>query len=114
MANYKQKAEKLIKANQVFGGSLKSRNSLEYGLEMAERQRGTFKKAAFITRPMTNDHCFWDGNKRTASVALLSDFKEKDYKADKRKLVKTLINLSEKREADINKIERSLRRCFKK
>lgn len=105
---------KLIRTNAVFGGKPTRTGNLDFDIEMAKSKKKPFKKAAHITRAMTSGHAFTDGNKRTAIVAVTSEMHKAGYKADKKKLTKTMINLSASGTGDIKKIDRSLRKCFKK
>lgn len=106
--------KRLTTANRVFGGRLVNKSNLDFEVEMAKMQKNCFRRCAHFTRAMTAGHAFSDGNKRTAIVAITSEFQKAGIKADKKKLVKTMINLSKTGEGSILKIERKLRRCTKK
>lgn len=114
MTKKKDMKKRLIDANRVFGGKLINKSNLDFEIEMAKRQKRHLKKAAHITRAMTSGHSFSDGNKRTAIVAVTSEFYNAGLKADKKKLVKAMINLAKTGEGSIPKIERKLRRCTRK
>ena len=114
MVKKKDIKKRLIDANRVFGGTLVNKSNLDFELEMIKNQDKHLRKAAHITRAMTSGHAFSDGNKRTAIVGVTSEFYNADLKADKKKLVKTMINLSKTGEGSIIKIERKLRRCTRK
>ena len=106
--------KRLVNANRIFGGSVTNKNSLDFGIEMANRKSKPFDRMAEITRAMTSGHAFSDGNKRTATVAVTSDLYDLGYKADKKKIVKTMIGLSKTGEGDLDKIKRKLRRCTRR
>ena len=114
MALRKINRRRLVNANRVFGGSISNKNSLDFGIEMANRKTKPFDRMSEITRAMTSGHAFSDGNKRTAIVAVTSDLSDLGYRADKKKLVKTMIGLSKSGEGDLKKINRKLRRCTRK
>lgn len=106
--------DKIINANKVFKGSLKSKNALEYGIEQANLQKNVFKKLAYMVRSMTSEHAFWDGNKRTALIIIVSELEPLGFKVDIKRLENTLINLAKTGEGNISVIERRLRKCMKK
>lgn len=106
--------QSLIHTNRVFGGSPSRNNSLSYAVLRANNEKNTYRKIAFLVRNMTSDHAFVDGNKRTSATVVLSEFRRRGIKCDRRKLARTLVLLSRSGEGDINKIERSLRRCSRK
>jgi len=114
MALKKISKKRLVNANRVFGGNVSNRNSLDFGIEMANNQKKPFDRMAHITRAMTSGHSFHDGNKRTAIVAVTSDLSDLGLRADRKKLVKSMINLSKTGEGDINKIKRKLQRCTRR
>ena len=105
---------RLIRANKAFGGNLVHKGNFDFEIDAASRKNKAFQKAAHLTRAMTSSHSFSDGNKRTATVAAAYVMREAGVKANKKKLVKTIIRLSKSGEGDLKKIERSLRRCTKK
>lgn len=105
---------RLINANICFGGRLVNKSNLDFEVDAASRKKKAFQKAAQLTRAMTAGHSFSDGNKRTAIVAATSLMHDAGFKADKRKLVKTMIRLSRTGEGNLKKIERSLKRCTRK
>ncbi|KKL27804.1 hypothetical protein LCGC14_2381430, partial [marine sediment metagenome] len=104
----------LVNANRIFGGNIINESNLDFEIDSASKQKKLFRKAAHLTRAMTSGHAFSDGNKRTAIVAVTSELGSKGLKFDKKKIVKTMINLSKSAEGDLNKIERKLRRCTRK
>lgn len=114
MVTNKQLRKKLIDANKVFGGSLANKSNLDFEVDMASKQKKPFRKAAHLTRAMTSGHSFTDGNKRTAIIAVTSEFADAGLKVDKKKIVRTMIKLSKTSEGDLNKIERRLRKCTRK
>ena len=114
MKKNKNIAKRLTTANRVFGGRLANKSNLDFEVEMASKQKKHIRKAAHLTRAMTSGHAFSDGNKRTAIVAVTSEFHKAGLKVDKKKLVKAMINLSKTGEGSIIKIERKLRRCTRK
>ena len=114
MARKNQLKKKLIAANRVFGGYPNPTGNLDFEADMASTSKRPFRKAAHLTRAMTSGHAFLDGNKRTAIVATTSELSSAGFKADKKKLVRAMIDLSKTAEGDLNKIERKLRRCTRK
>ena len=114
MAKENQLRKRLVRANRVFGGTVVNKGNLDFETDMASRQKKPFKRMAHLTRAMTSGHSFSDGNKRTAIIATASELNSAGYKADKKKLVRTMINLSATAEGDLKKIERKLRRCTRR
>ena len=106
--------KRLITTNRVFGGTLINKNNLDFEVEMAKRQKKKFRKIAHLVRAMTSGHAFSDGNKRTSIIVVTSEFQKVGLKVDKRKLIKTIINLSKTGEGSILKIERKLKKCMRK
>ena len=105
---------KLIDINRVFGGYPVNLGNLDFEVDMATRTKKPFRKAAHLTRAMTAGHSFSDGNKRTAIVATTSELRKAGYKADKRKLVRSMRDLARMQETDLTKIEKRIRRCTRK
>ena len=114
MTNKNKLKKKLISANRVFGGTLINKGNLDFELDIVSKEKKSFKRISHLTRAMTSGHSFSDGNKRTAMVAITSEMHDVGFKADKRKLVRTMIKLSKTAEGDLKIIERSLRRCTRK
>lgn len=110
----KIKQKNLIDTNKVFGGWVKNKNYIDSAVERANREKSPIKRASLLTRAMTSDHAFGDGNKRTASIVTLSEMRKENYKVDKKRLTNVMVNLAKTGEGDLNKIQRKLRRCFKK
>lgn len=106
--------ESIIKTNEKFGGKLIRKNSLDYAVERANEEKNFYRKLAYLTRSMTSDHSFLDGNKRTAITIILSEFEEQEIRVNKIMLEKTILNLAKTGEGNIQIIERRLRRCSRK
>ena len=106
--------DKIIKTNSIFGGTIKSRNALDYAVEQANMQKNVFRQLALVVRSMTSEHAFWDGNKRTSLTIILSELQNLGVMCNKQKLESTLIKLSASGEGDLEIIERRLRKCIKK
>lgn len=89
-------------------------SSLEHAVDRAENEKNIYRRLAFLTRAMTADHAFWDGNKRTAITIITTEFSLNNINVDKRKLVRTIVALADSGEGNVNIIERRLRKCSKK
>lgn len=105
---------KLINTNRVFGGKLVNKGDFDFEMDMAARQKKPLKRISHIVRAMVSSHSFSDGNKRTAVTAVASELRDSGFKADRKKLVKTMIKMSRDGEGNLTKIEKRLRRCMKK
>ncbi len=114
MTSKNELKKRIISANRVFGGNIINKSNLDFEVDKASSQKKPFVRMSHLTRAMTSGHAFSDGNKRTAIVAVTSEMYDMGFKADKRKLVRTMIKLSKTAEGDLKKIERSIRRCTRK
>lgn len=106
--------KKLINTNKIFGERVYQDSSLDFDLDMANRQNNIFKKLAYATRPFINTHPFTDANKRTALVMIKSELADRGIKCDQKKLVKSLVKMTKTRESRINIIERRIRKVCQK
>ncbi|MFA5724390.1 MAG: Fic family protein [Candidatus Pacearchaeota archaeon] len=104
----------IIRTNAVYGGKPRANDSLDYAIEKANEEKNFYRKLAYLVRSMTSNHTFIDGNKRTATTIILSEFAEEGININEKMLTNTIINLAKTGEGDINIIERKLRRCSRK
>ena len=61
---------------------------------------------------MLVDHCFEDGNKRTAIFVIITYFENNDLDYDKDKLIKIVWNIAKKNTTDINKLMRLIKNAI--
>lgn len=109
------KKQDIIRVNKTFGERVVNPSSLDFDIEMANKQKNVFKKVAYATRPMTSSHAFSNANKRTALVVVKRELADEGIKCDQRKLARALVRLSKTGEGRINVIERRIRKaCYKK
>ena len=101
----------LIGINQEVGsnGKLNNDSSIEFALSIAKQKKSWLYELSYIVRSLLVDHCFEDGNKRTAIAVIITYFENYDLDYDKDRLIKTVWNISKKNINDINKLMRMIK-----
>ena len=104
----------LIGINQEIGGNGKFHNedSLDFALSTAKHKKSWLYELSYIIRSLLVDHCFEDGNKRTAITVIITYFENNDLDYDKDKLTKTVWKIAKKNITDINKIMRMIKNAI--
>ena len=85
----------LIGINQQVGenGNLHNEDSLDFALSIAKHNKSWLYELSYIVRSLLVDHCFEDGNKRTAIITILTYFENNDLEYDKDKIIKTVFDI---------------------
>ncbi|MBS3100640.1 Fic family protein [Candidatus Woesearchaeota archaeon] len=101
----------LIGINQQVGsnGKFHNEDSIDFALSIAKQNKSWLYELSYIVRGLLVDHCFEDGNKRTAIIVIITYFDDNNMDYDKDKLTKTVWNISKKNIADINKLMRMIK-----
>ena len=101
----------LIGINQQIGsnGKFHNEDSLDFTLSIVKQNKSWLYELSYIARSLLVDHCFEDGNKRTAIIVIITYFDDNNMDYDKDKLTKTVWNISKKNIADINKLMRMIK-----
>jgi prophage maintenance system killer protein len=104
----------LIGINHEIGGNRKFHNedSLDFALSTAKHKKSWLYELSYIVRSLLVDHCFEDGNKRTAMIVIATYFKDNDLDFDKDKLTKTVWKIAKKSITDINKLMRMIKNAI--
>ena len=104
----------LIGINQEIGGNGKMHNedSLDFALSIAKQNKSWLYELSYIVRSLLVDHCFEDGNKRTAIITIITYFENNDLDYDKDKLIKGVLAIAKKNITDINKIMRMIKNAI--
>ena len=104
----------LIGINQQIGGNGKFHNedSIDFALSIAKQNKSWLYELSYIVRSLLVDHCFEDGNKRTAIIVIMTYFENNDLDYDKDKLIKTVWNIAKKNITDINKLMRMIKNAI--
>lgn len=106
--------KKLIERNKRFGGALINKSNLDFAIESADREKNIYKSNAKLLRGIVAGHPFLDGNKRTTIVTIGKRFAAEDIRCNKKAMAKGIVNIAKKRETNVNKIEKRLRKWCKK
>ena len=103
----------LIGINQEIGsnGKFHNEDSFDFALSTA-RHKSWLYELSYIVRSLLVDHCFEDGNKRTAITVIATYFKDNGLDYDKEKLTKTVWKIAKKNITDINKIMRMIKNAI--
>ena len=103
----------LIGINQEIGsnGKFHNEDSLDFALSTV-KHKGWLYELSYITRSLLVDHCFEDGNKRTAIVVITTYFKDNSLDYDKDKLIKIVWDIAKKNITDINKLMRMIKNAI--
>ena len=104
----------LIRINQEIGanGKLHNEDSIDFALSIAKQNKSWLYELSYIIRSLLVDHCFEDGNKRTAIIVAIAYFENNNLDYDKDKLTKTVWNISKKNISDINKLMRMMKNAI--
>ena len=97
--------------NQEVGsnGKFHNESSIDFALSIAKQKKTWLYELSYIVRSLLVDHCFEDGNKRTAIIVIITYFENYDLDYDKDKLIKNVWGISKKNIDDINKLMRLIK-----
>jgi len=102
--------EDIIELNKQFdNGKVINNSSLEFALSSSKNTKDWIKGSAYILRAILIDHVFEEGNKRTASIFLISMMEKIKIAYDPYKIDKIIIEIILKNISDINKIRRMIK-----
>ena len=89
--------------NQEIGsnGKFHNEDSLDFALSTAKHKSWLYE-LCYIVRSLLVDHCFEDGNKRTAITVIITYFESNDLDYDKDKLTKTVWKVAKKNITDMS------------
>jgi|SRR3989338_421697 len=101
----------IIAINQEIGenGLFQNESSLDFALSIIKQKRAWLYELSYLVRSLLVDHVFQDGNKRTASIIVITYLEDKDLGYDKEKIIKTIWGISKKSVKDVNKIMRLIK-----
>ena len=101
----------LVGINQEVGsnGKFHNESSIDFALSIAKQKKTWLYELSYIVRSLLVDHCFEDGNKRTAIIVIITYFENYDLDYDKDKLIKNVWGISKKNINDINKLMRLIK-----
>ena len=104
----------LIGINQEVGsnGKFHNEDSIDFAFSIVKQNKSWLYELSYIVRSLLVDHCFEDGNKRTAIIVIITYFEEHDLDCDKDKLIKIVWNIAKKNTNDINKIMRLIKNAI--
>ena len=104
----------LIGINQQVGsiGKIHNEDSMDYALSIVKQNKSWLYELSHLVRSLLVDHCFEDGNKRTAIIIVITYFEENSLDYDKDKLIKTIWNISKKNISNINKLMRLIKNAI--
>ena len=104
----------LIGINYQIGsnGKLHNEDSLDFTLSIVKRNKSWLYELSYIVRSLLVDHCFEDGNKRTAIIVIVTYFENNDLDYDKDKLIKIVWSIAKKNISDINKLMRMIKNAI--
>ena len=100
--------------NQEIGanGKFHNEDSIDFALSIAKQNKSWLYELSYIVRSLLVDHCFEDGNKRTAIIVVMTYFKDSNLDCDKDKLIRTILGISKKNISDINKMMRMIKNAI--
>jgi len=103
----------LIGINQEVGsnGKLQNEDSLDFALSTAKHKSWLYE-LSHIARSLLVEHCFEDGNKRTAIIVIATYFKDNGLDYDKDKLTKIVWKIAKKNITDTNKLMRIIKNAI--
>ena len=105
----------IVTINKELGGTLVNSSSLDFAIEMAEKQKNVYRKNAYLIRAIVVDHPFSDMNKSTATIIAMRNFKKEGIFCNEESFLRGIRKIAKESITDLNKIERGLRRwCQKK
>ena len=104
----------LIRINQEVGsnGKFHNEDSIDFALSIAKHNKSWLYELGYTARSLLVDHCFEDGNKRTAIITVITYFENNSLEYDKDILIKNVLNIAKKNISDINKIMRMIRNAI--
>ena len=104
----------IIGINQEAGGNGKFHNedSLDFALSITKHNKSWLYELSYIVRSLLVDHCFENGNKRTAIITIITYFENNDLDYDKDILIKNVLNIAKKNISDINKLMRLIKNAI--
>ncbi len=104
----------LIAINQNIGysGKFHNEDSIDFALSIVKQQKSWLYELSYIVRSLLVDHCFEDGNKRTAIVTIITYFENNDLDYNKDILIKNVLNIAKKNINDINKLMRMIKNAI--
>ena len=104
----------LIGINRGIGGNAKFHNEdgLDFALSIVKQNKSWLYELSYIVRSLLVDHCFEDGNKRTAIIVIMTYFENNNLDCDKDKLIKIVWNIAKKNTTDINKLMRLIKNAI--
>ncbi len=104
----------LIGINLEIGGNGKFHNedSIDFALSITKHNKSWLYELSYIVRSLLVDHCFEDGNKRTAIIVIITYFENNSLYYDKDKLIKIVWYISKKNISDINKLMRLIKNAI--
>ena len=104
----------LVAINQDIGsnGKFHNEDSLDFAFSIVKQNKSWLYELSYIVRCLLVDHCFEDGNKRTAIITIITYFEDKNLDYDKDKLIKIVWGIAKKNTADINKIMRMIKNAI--
>lgn len=98
----------LIRINKALGGNLRADSSLDFAFAASENKTDR-QKLALLWRAILIDHPFDDANKRTVELITRAYARSKGHKADTKKLVNEIIDVSKNNISDLKAIERKIK-----
>jgi len=104
----------LIAINQSVGsnGNFHNEDSIDFAFSIVKQNKSWLYELCYITRSLLVDHCFQDGNKRTAIIVIMTYFENNGMEYDKDKLIKIVWNVAKKNISDINKLMRMIKNAI--
>ena len=104
----------LIGINHEIGytGKFHNEDSIDFAMSTAKHKKSWLYELSYIARSLLVDHCFEDGNKRTAIIVMITYFEDNDLDYDKDKLIKIVWNIAKKNITDINKLMRMIKNAI--
>ena len=104
----------LIGINQQIGcnGKIHNEASIDFALSIAKQNKSWLYELSYTVRSLLVDHCFEDGNKRTAIITIITYFENNDLDYDKDRLIKAVLTIAKKNITDINKIMRMIKNAI--
>ena len=104
----------LIGINHQIGenGKLHNKHSIDFALSILKQNKSWLYELSYIVRSLLVDHCFEDGNKRTAIITIITYFENNDLDYDKDILIKNVLSIAKKNITDINKLMRLIKNAI--
>ena len=101
----------IIAINHEIGenGLFQNESSLDFALSIIKQKRAWLYELSYLVRSLLVDHVFQDGNKRTASIIVITYLEDKDLGYDKEEIIKMIWSISKKNVKDVNKIMRLIK-----